>query len=183
MSIGALPSSHEDFQNDALRPSPTTHTVLALNNCLSTESQGTSMPTQDCSCSVHSSHNHLNRKALLNNSKSKIPRPPNFLGRFVLAHRTKQCPPFASAAPFHKKLHRTRSIFFIAHFRKEKPLRNAPGLKSGLHSLTAIFQPCSEASLSKLVILLPPSQSKVAPPPSPISYSAAAAQDMHRENF
>ena len=129
MSIDALPSSHEDFQNDALRPSPTTHTVLALNKCLSTESQGTSMPTQGRSCSVHSSHNHLNRKALLNNSKSKIPRPPNFLGRFVLAHRTKQCPPFASAAPFHKKLRRTRSIFFNAHFCKGKTVKKCTGIE------------------------------------------------------
>ena len=87
------------------------------------------MPTQGRSGSAHSNQSHLKRKALLNNSKSRIQSPPNFFGRLVLVHRTKQCPPFASAAPFHKKLRRTLSICFKAHFFKAKTDRKCTGME------------------------------------------------------
>jgi len=103
--------------------------MLALKSWRSIESQGTSVPTQGRSSLAHSNQSHLNRKALLNNSKSRIPSPPNFFGRLVLVHRTKQCPPFASAAPFHKKLRRTLSIRFKAHFFKAKTDRKCTGME------------------------------------------------------
>ena len=100
MSIGALPLSQEDFQKYALLPSPIVTTMLALKSWRSIESQGTSVPTQGRSGLAHSNQSHLNRKALLNNSKSRIPSPPNFFGRLVLVQHTRQCPPFVSPANF-----------------------------------------------------------------------------------
>ena len=144
MSIGARPSIQEECQKDALHPSPMVTTVLILNNCRSIASQGTVVPTQGLSWSVHSNQSHRSLKALPNSSKSRTPRPPNFFGRMTFAQRTKQCPPFASAEPFHKNLLLILSILLIAHLLIANTVRKCTGMdvRTALSSfnLPALFR-------------------------------------------
>ena len=100
----------------ALAPSPTVTTVLARNRCLSTVVTGGSIPTQGLSGEVHSYQIHRMRSALLKRSRSSIPSPPKCFGLIDFAHFTKQCPPLASADPFHRKFLLSLSILLIAHF-------------------------------------------------------------------
>lgn len=124
-----LPMKPSWLPNLALRPLPTLTVVQTLNNCLSTSLHGTSVPTQGQFGSVRWYQSHLNHSALLDSSKYRIPRPPSFFGFWTLAHQTRQCPPWACSAFFHKKPLLILSILFIAHFFRWKTVRKYVGIK------------------------------------------------------
>jgi hypothetical protein len=113
----------------ALFPSPKFTTVHSLKSFLSTSLHGTSDPTHGCSGSVHAYHIHLNRNALLKISRSSTPNPPNFFGLCTLGQVTKQCPPFTSSDPFHRKPLRILLILLSIHFLGANMVRKYVGIE------------------------------------------------------
>ena len=89
-SLGARPLILADSQNFASFPLPTVTYVLARKSCLPCSLQGTSVPTQGRSGSLHWYQSQRSLNALLKNSISITPIPPSRLGLLTLAHRTRQ---------------------------------------------------------------------------------------------
>ena len=132
--------------------------MLDLNNCLSIASTGGSEPTHGRSGSVQRYHSHLNLNSLLETSRSRIPKPPNFLVRMVLHQLTRQCAPFVSASPFHRKLLLSLSIFLIPHFGNLKTVRKYVG-KDDNTELTSFNLPARFRSFPFQLANVPPTLS------------------------
>jgi hypothetical protein len=56
-------------------------------------------------------HSHRNRRAYPKVVKSRIPKPPNWVGLLTLDHATMHCPPFAVSDPVQMK---ARCIFSMS---------------------------------------------------------------------
>jgi hypothetical protein len=85
---GAWPFNQLESQKEAFLPFWTVTVVAALNRIMSFESTGNSVPFHGRSGLVQLNHNHLRCSALLKRSKSKMPRPPNSVGRATDARAT-----------------------------------------------------------------------------------------------
>jgi hypothetical protein len=124
--MGAWPSIHGEFQNNALSLLPTVTTVDARKSALSTELHGAVVPAEGLSEFAHSCQSHLSRNARLNLSKSRMPSPPSIFGLAAFGHRTRQWPPFAEAAPSRETIfwfYQSSSLFT---FLKQKTLGSVP---------------------------------------------------------
>src|SRR6185369_13503572 len=109
-----LPASHLSFQKRVLAPSPTS-VIMAIerrySTCLLTCS---GKLAQGISGSDFLSQGHLTRRAIPSDLKSEIPSPPSSFVRQTLGQAIRQCPPFASLRPLHKKLLLILSMAFTA---------------------------------------------------------------------
>jgi hypothetical protein len=117
-SFGATPSSHLASQKGVFLSSPIEIRVEQKNNCLSIGSAIFRRCFQGLSWWSQPYHNHLSLKALLNFSRSLIPRPPNLLGIKHVCQLTRQWPPLtlSGSCPFHKKLLLNLSILEVPYF-------------------------------------------------------------------
>jgi hypothetical protein len=105
-SLGAAPWSHLASQNGVLFPLSICIMVeekkmllLDLSDTFRRFSHGLALRSQSC-------QSHLILRALLNLSKSFIPKPPHLLGLKHVCQLIRQRPPLAlsGSSPFHRKL-------------------------------------------------------------------------------
>jgi hypothetical protein len=92
ISRGLFPCSHPDPQKLAFLPFPKVICVQFAKRRLSVSSQGTCVPAQVLSGDIHWSQSHRSRRARENLWRSRIPRPPSFLGSVVLVQLTLHLP-------------------------------------------------------------------------------------------
>ncbi|KAM3314206.1 hypothetical protein ACQJBY_033202 [Aegilops geniculata] len=76
ISLGLIPSSQEESQNDARRPSPTTTFVAEAKIYLSFCTQGFPKLTQGLAESVQAAHSQRIRRSAANFSRFRMPNPP-----------------------------------------------------------------------------------------------------------
>ena len=112
------PLIHDEVQNKAVFPLPIFTTVDALKSSWSVLLHGTSRFVHALSFCFHLNHSHLNLKALVKLSKSKIPIPPFSFGRQVVGQFISECPPvtFSGVSPRQRKLRRNLSILLSTPF-------------------------------------------------------------------
>ncbi|ONM17127.1 hypothetical protein ZEAMMB73_Zm00001d003539 [Zea mays] len=107
-SLGAIsetffPLIHLSVQKKVLDPLPVS--VISTLEKKSLDLLGTCIgsPAHGRLGSVLCSHNHLMRRAQRSSGRLEILNPPNCKGWHTLPHATKQCSPFTSFLPFHRK--------------------------------------------------------------------------------
>lgn len=100
---GERPSIQLDHQNEALFPLCTVTLVAAAKRDRSTLSTGTCIPIHGCCMLSQWSQSHLNRRALLKRSRSRISNPPNSTGLATIGQDTLHFPPDISASPAQRK--------------------------------------------------------------------------------
>lgn len=86
--LGAAPSSQDEYQNFAVKPSPRVILVAAAKRLRSESSQGISIPTQGLNWHFHSCQSQRSLMAEENCERLRIPRPPRWVGRHTLPQLT-----------------------------------------------------------------------------------------------
>jgi hypothetical protein len=116
-STGVELWNHRSCLNCMLWPLPNLIDVHTLNSCCFVGDSDAGCATHGLDDCFHRSHCH-NRRARLNLSRSRMPRPPIDIGHWTHFQLTKQWPRLVSSAPHHKKFLLIRSIRLIAHLDK-----------------------------------------------------------------
>jgi hypothetical protein len=85
------------------------------------------------------SQSHLACSTQLLYIKFGIPSPPRSSGLVTLSHATRQCPPFTSFLPFHKKPRRILSIAPITHLGTFMAMKRYTGIAESTNRTKAVL--------------------------------------------
>lgn len=103
ISTAATPWIHLSLQNNTFSPDPTVMSISVSNTYRASLSSIIGNPCQGHCGSVLLSHSHLTLSAIAWLFKFSMPSPPNLLGRHMVSHATRHCPPLILSFPAQKK--------------------------------------------------------------------------------